>query len=49
MCLAYNGIIPSRFWKHDPKIANIGGWTVALCLARSGVIPPQEWNHNPEY
>lgn len=33
MYLAYNKIIPPEDWEHDPAMANVYGWTVAMRIA----------------
>ena len=34
MLLAYNGIIPQKCWKHNPKLQNEDGYTVAMYIAK---------------
>jgi len=45
--LAECGIIPPKYFEHDPTIKNNYNETVAILLARKGVIPPEQWYHNP--
>ena len=47
MFLAEQGIIPPKYWRHDPEIQNSDGYTVAMLLSARGIIPPPEWHHNP--
>ena len=41
MKLAYQGIIPSKEWHHDPTLVNNHGYTVAMKLAFKEIIPPK--------
>ena len=47
MLLAEKGLIPPKYFEHDPNIKNINGETVAILLADYGIIPPKEWCHDP--
>jgi len=41
MILAYDKIIPPRYFEHDPNMTNINNETVAILLAKNGIVPPE--------
>lgn len=43
MRIAKYGIIPDKYWIHDPELQDDDGYTVAMLLAINNVIPPKEW------